>query len=254
MIFDLDDTLFDCTGSLVAASRRRAAGALVTSGLRMTEQEAVALQEELDEAHGPHFLVFDEIGREYGLSREAVDAAYHAYNSDEVEDIETFPDVRPTLRQLRRQGVRCFLVTSGLYRRQSTKIGKLGLAEEFDQIIINDVERGVPLSECLRYLFEKYNLVPPEVLVVGDRPQEEIRVGNELGTGTARFLHGKFSEAEPRDQLETPQYYVNRIFQIPAIVRLAEMNKKPENLRIVAVGGGRGCPLCSKAARPTAGT
>ncbi|MGD2175320.1 MAG: uridine diphosphate-N-acetylglucosamine-binding protein YvcK [Candidatus Brocadiaceae bacterium] len=243
VVFDLDDTLYDCTGTLLEGSRRRAARALVEAGLPISEEEAVALQEELTERHGPHFLVFDEIARRYELPEEAIDEAFRAYNRDEVGPIEPFPDVLPTLRFLRGQGVLCFLLTSGLHRRQSTKIQTLGLGEAFDDAVINDIERGELMSECLRYLLEKHGLRPEETLVVGDRPQEEIHVGNQLGTVSAQMLHGRFSSFEPRDATERPDYRIARIAQVPTLVRLINMNKSPETLRIVAIGGGTGLPI-----------
>ena len=47
VIFDLDDTLYDCTGSLIDASRRRAARAMVEAGLPSTEEEVYQLQKDL---------------------------------------------------------------------------------------------------------------------------------------------------------------------------------------------------------------
>jgi len=243
VVFDLDDTLYDCTGTLLEASRRRAAEVLVECGLPMGAEEALSLQRELARRHGPHFLVFDEIARLYELDQEAVDRAYHAYNRDEVGDIWAFPDVLPTLNLLRGQGIQCFLLSSGLHRRQVAKVDRLGLDDAFDDIVINDIERGAMLSECLRYLLDKHGLRPAEALVVGDRPQEEIRVGNDLGATTAQMLHGRFSTFEPRDAGETPDYRITRIFQVPALLRLANMNRPPEALRIVAIGGGTGLPI-----------
>lgn len=243
VVFDLDDTLYDCTGTLQEASRRRAARVLVECGLPMSEEEALALQRDLAEKRGPHFLVFDEIARRYGLDDDAVDRAFRAYNSDEVGNIKPFPDVPDTLGLLRRQGVRCFLLTSGVHRRQQTKIRKLGLEDAFDDIMINDADRGTLLGESLRYLLEKHHLRPDEVLVIGDRPPEEITVGNELGTLTAQMLHGRFAASEPRDAHEQPDYCITGISQVPTLLRLANMNKGPESLRIVAIGGGTGLPI-----------
>ena len=243
VVFDLDDTLYDCSGTLVEAARRKAAGVLVEAGLPMSEEEAVALQRELAQAHGPNFLVFDEIARRYGLDAEVVDGAYRAYNSDEVGPIEPFPAVPETLAQLRSQGVLCFLLTSGTHRRQSAKIKQLGLETAFDEIVINDVDRGALMSECLRYLLTKHRLRPDEVLVVGDRPQEEIRLGNDLGMLTAQVLHGRFSSFAPRDEHERADYRVTGVFQVPTLMRLANMGKPPHALRIVAMGGGTGLPI-----------
>jgi uncharacterized cofD-like protein len=243
VVFDLDDTLYDCTGTLVEASRRRAAHVLVENGLPMSEDEALALQQELAEAHGPHLLVFDEVARRFGLDHDVVDRAYRAYNSDEVGSIKPFPGALEAVRSLRSDGLCCLLLTHGVHRRQQTKIHKLGLEDAFDEIVINDADRGEPLSECLRYLLERRSLRPEEVLVVGDRPPEEIRIGNDLGATTAQVLHGRFSSFEPRDEREVPDYRISDVFQVPTLVRLANMNKPPEVLRIVAIGGGTGLPI-----------
>ncbi len=243
VVFDLDDTLYDCTGTLLDESRCRAARVLVEQGLPMSEREAVELQKELGERHGPRFLVFDEIARRYGLDEEVVRKAYRAYNSDEVGDIQPARDVVPTLRFLRERGRQCFLLTSGIHARQSRKIDKLGLAELFDDIVVNDVERGELMGESLRYLLEKHDLRPLETLVVGDRPHEEIHIGNELGTLTAQVLRGRFSSFEARDATEKADFRISGIFQVPTILGLVNMNKPPEALRVAAIGGGTGLPI-----------
>jgi len=243
VVFDLDDTLYDCTGTLLEASRRRAAKVLVESGLPLSGDQALDLQRELAEQQGPHFLVFDEIARRYGLDDEVIEKAYRAYNSDAVGDIELFPDVVPTLEFLRAHGVLCFLLTSGIHKRQSAKIRKLGLEQAFDETAIIDVDRGGLMSESLRYLLDKHRLRPDEALVVGDRPQEEIRVGNDLGATTAQVLHGRFSAFEPRDNRERAEYRIAGVFQIPTILRLVNVNKPPQSLKIVAIGGGTGLPI-----------
>ena len=78
VIFDLDDTLYDCTGMLVGASRRRAARAMVDAGLPMTVEEAYKLQNTVAEKYGPSSLVFDEIAKIHGMDRSLVELALKA--------------------------------------------------------------------------------------------------------------------------------------------------------------------------------
>src|SRR3989338_2468612 len=101
VIFDLDDTLYDCTGSLIEASRRRAAKSMVEAGLPCTEDEAYQLQKELAEKHGPYHPVFNEIVNRFHADPKLVSTAYKAYNSSEVVGIKPFSDVIPTLKELR---------------------------------------------------------------------------------------------------------------------------------------------------------
>ncbi len=49
IIFDLDDTLFDCTHTLVDSARKRAAKAMVNEGLNCSEKEAYNKMNELIE-------------------------------------------------------------------------------------------------------------------------------------------------------------------------------------------------------------
>lgn len=247
VIFDLDDTLYDCSGTLIAASRRRAAETLVKNGLPMSAEEAFEFQNQLAAAYGPHFLVFDEIGRRYGLDEKVLAAAYRAYNSENIEaPITLFPDTLSTLNELRQMGVMCFLLTVGHHMRQKAKIQKLGLEGLFDDFLINDYDRGSVMTECLRYLLYKHSLKPAEVMIVGDRPGEEIRHGNELGMVTVQLMHGRFSLARPRDEFEMADYRISSLFQIPTILNLASMGKTPDKLRIVALGGGTGLPVVLK--------
>jgi len=121
IIFDLDDTLYDCTGSLLEASRKRAAKAMVNAGLPCTEEEAYLLQKKLSEMHGPYYPVFNEISNKFNMGHELVRSAVKAYNSNEVTDIQLFPDVVPTLKKLAQEEYKLFLLSTGIYERQDKK-------------------------------------------------------------------------------------------------------------------------------------
>jgi FMN phosphatase YigB (HAD superfamily) len=145
VIFDLDDTLYDCSGSLIDASRSRAAKALVEAGLPCTEEEVYQLQKELTEKYGPYYHVFNEIVNKYNADSKLVTIAYKAYNSSEVSEIKPFPYVIPTLKELKEKGHKLFLLTVGVHERQEKKINILGLKPYFDEIVISDQEIGLPL-------------------------------------------------------------------------------------------------------------
>ena len=184
VLFDLDDTLFDCCGLLVEAARRRAARAMVDAGLPCTEEEAYEAQVRLAEERGPRFNVFDAIAHAHGMSSELSEVALAAYNSEEVGDIEPFPDVPPTLERLRAQGYRLLLCTVGVTARQHKKIEALRIAPYFDEIVINDVETGEHRDECFLELISRHGLKPEEVLCVGDRVQADARNGTIVLTVT----------------------------------------------------------------------
>jgi uncharacterized cofD-like protein len=243
VIFDLDDTLFDCTGLLVEASRRRAARAMVEEGLPVSEEEAYELQKTVAEKFGPSTLVFDEIARMYGKGQALVRAALRAYNSSEVSNIQPFPEVIPTLQQLKSEKYKLFLVTTGVHTRQEKKIELLGIAPFFDQILVNDQEVGLLLEDCYRGLLRRYDLVPGEVVVVGDRVDAELRVAKKMGMFAIQMLHGRYKSVVPLQESDRPDYKIKKIYHLSTILGLINMGKSPDRLRIVAVGGGTGLPM-----------
>jgi uncharacterized cofD-like protein len=243
VIFDLDDTLFDCTGLLVEAARRRAARAMVEEGLPLGEAEAYELQKIIAERLGPSSLVFDEIARTYKMGPKLVKAALRAYNSSDVSDIKPFPDVVPTLRQLKLEKYKLFLVTTGVHTRQEKKIELLGIAPFFEQILINDQEVGLHLEDCYRGLLRKYGLVAAEVVVVGDRVDAELRVAKNMGMFTIQMLHGRYKSELPFQESERPDYKIQKIYHLSTILELINKGKFPDRLKVVAVGGGTGLPM-----------
>lgn len=249
VIFDLDDTLYDCTGLLIDASRRRAAKAMVEAGLPCSEEEVHSLQKELTEKHGPYYLVFNEIVNRYKADRKLVSLAYKAYNGSEVVDIKPFPDVIPTLQELKGKGYKLFLLTVGVYERQEKKIQILGLKPYFDEIIINDQEIGLRMEDCILDILGRHSISTGETVMVGDRVRDELRVAKSMGMTTIQMLHGRFKSEPVANGYDKPDYKIKRIFQIPTILQLNNMGKIPEMLKIVAIGGGTGLPILLEGAK-----
>lgn len=243
IIFDLDDTLYDCTGSLLEASRKRAARAMVNAGLPCTEEEAYILQKELSEKHGPYCPVFNEIANKFNMGHELVRSALKAYNSNEVTDIQLFPDVVPTLKKLAQEKYKLFLLTTGIYERQYKKIELLNLEPYFDEIIINDQEVGLLMEDSFEAIVRKYSLSPQNVVVVGDRVRGELRIAKSKGMVTVQMLHGRFKNETADDSSNKPDYKIKRFFQLPTLLKLKDTGKTHDNLRILAIGGGTGLPI-----------
>ena len=243
VIFDLDDTLYDCTGSLIDASRSRAAKALVEAGLPCTEEEVYQLQKELTEKYGPYCHVFNEIVNKYNADSKLVTIAYKAYNSSEVSEIKPFPYVIPTLKELKEKGYKLFLLTVGVHERQEKKINILGLKPYFDEMVISDQEIGLPMEDCMRDLIERHAINFREAVMVGDRVREELRIAKSLGMTTIQMLHGRLKNEPAVNECDKPDYKIKRIFQIATILQLQNMGKTPDRLKILAIGGGTGLPI-----------
>lgn len=248
VIFDLDDTLYDCANTLVESAKRRAASAMVKAGFPGTEKAAYEKQIGLQKKLGPKISVFDAMCEEANvnpaLGKKIVDAALAAYNAEEVGKIKLFPGVRQTLGKLKKRGIRLVLVTSGSPARQKRKIKILEIGKLFDLILIHDIGREMPKEQFLRRPMQKFNLKPNEILSVGDRLFSEIKISNRLGYHTAQFLFGRFKDVPAKSDLEEPDY---RISGIPELLKIIDeigegRGLLPKERKIAIIGGGTGLP------------
>ena len=209
IIFDLDDTLYDCSGTLVLKSKKLASK-IISKAIKCSEAEALRLQLELEERLGPKADISREIANLYNLPEEFCREISNTINTLEVEDAILFPDAIDAINELKRIGYKLFLVTLGKKEWQERKIKVLGLENVFDEIIITDNPLGK--EKCFKEILIKYNLVPEHVLCVGDKIKVEIQVGKRLGMSTALMKHGRhynFYKSEINDS--EPYTYITKI-------------------------------------------
>ena len=247
VFFDLDDTLFDCSGSIVENARKRAAKAMVEAGLPCSAESAYWMQVRLFKKLGPMEDIFDRMCDSFGISkdekRRIVKAGFKAYNSDEVENISLYPGVPETLDALKKKGIKLVLITSGIHERQAKKIRILGLEKKFDLVLIHDIERDQSKFGEFKRAMKQLRLSPVNVIVVGDKVSSEIKMANKLGMASVRILRGRFSKIKPRNELEEPDYSIGQISEVlPLLKKACACKAKESGLRVVAIGGGTGLP------------
>ncbi len=244
VIFDLDDTLFDCTGQLVEQARKRAARAFVESGLPLTEQQAYKLQIETIKKFGDKGDVFERILEKFPVYNKSavLEKVLHEYNSDNVPKIFLFPEAKSLLRELKSKGIKTGIVTSGLPSRQMKKIRLLGLEKIVDFVIVHDAEKGTSKENCFVQALRKLSAKPQEAVSVGDRVFSEIKISNRLGTHTVQMLHGRFKDTKPKSDMEEADYKIKKLSELPGIIQKIE-NAKNNEPKIVLVGGGSGTSI-----------
>jgi len=247
VLFDLDDTLFDCSGTLVKDARKRAARAMVLAGLPTTVPHAFALQEEIEAKMGPRIPAFEFITDLFALPKSTATqiqhAALKAYNQPILGRIKPLQNAVRVLKLLRKRGIQTAIVTSGNIARQKQKIKKLRLSPLVDSIEYHDIEKESSKKKHFESILKKFRLNPADVLCVGDRVHSEIKAGNALGMTTVRFLHGRYACLKPATKLEVPDFEITSLSKIPSIIRMLDKqraNNLSPNPRIVVIGGGSG--------------
>jgi FMN phosphatase YigB (HAD superfamily) len=215
VIFDLDDTLYDCLGQRVRVTHRYAAQAMVEAGLK-ADIEAVYRARMRAFRTDPMLRHIDaEVARHFRAENpeEVSRAAREAYFNCPVGKLTLFPGSLPLLRFLAKRGVRNFVVSFGEPKTQHAKVKALGLDREpsIEKIYFADRSNVLTKEAAFRKIQKKTQLKPSEILVVGDRPMREIRAGKELGMHTVRLLHGEFKSQMPVGPEEEPDYVIKKI-------------------------------------------
>ncbi|AKD04706.1 HAD family hydrolase [Pontibacter korlensis] len=81
-----------------------------------------------------------------------------------------------------------FLVTTGYTKMQQSKVDRLGLEKDFDEVHIVDPSiSGKTKKDIFKDILDRHGFDATDVLVVGDDPESEIKAGKELGIDTVLY-------------------------------------------------------------------
>ena len=218
VIFDLDDTLYDCFAQRVRRAHRHAASAVVKAGLKATV-EAVYRARMKAFRQDPMLKHIDaEVARQFkAADPEALSKiARDAYFNTPVGKLKLFPGTLPLLRMLHARGVRVFVVSFGEPPIQKAKVKALGLDGHpaIDKIFYADRDKLLTKEAAFQIIQQELDLPAGEVLIVGDRAMSEIRAGNELGMHTVRIRRGEFAAQDPQGRQEVADYEVRNISEV----------------------------------------
>ncbi|MBU0635978.1 uridine diphosphate-N-acetylglucosamine-binding protein YvcK, partial [Candidatus Micrarchaeota archaeon] len=244
VFFDLDDTLFDTTGQLFVAAQKQAAKAMVKAGLPISWKEALNRQLNLLQKRGPMEPVFERLVEQFDLSEKKKQEImeiwlWHHYNSPLPKKLFLLPTVKPTLKQLAKQGIKIIIVSRGLPERQHKKIKVLGLSKLVDWVEIQDQRKPASKKSHFERGCKKFGLKPSECVSIGDRLHSEIRISNALGMHTIQILHGRFASVPPAKTIEEPDFRIKQIKEVLPLLKKIAFGKH-KNPKIVLAGGGTG--------------
>jgi FMN phosphatase YigB (HAD superfamily) len=181
-VFDLDHTLFDphtlpraMFGDIEARIRAVAAGLV----------SATVLDAALADAWR---LPFDRLAAQYHLPKTVHTAWEEGARALQVtQPLLPYADVLSTLVPLT---LRRFLLTTGFRQLQESKIRQLGFASLFTAVYIDALDPPGPVGKrvLLERLLIEHSLRPSEVVVLGDRADDELAAARALGMEAVQVL------------------------------------------------------------------
>jgi putative hydrolase of the HAD superfamily len=175
VLFDLDETLFDRTTSLVVFltyQHGRFADRLGEVTFEVWRDRFLALDPR-GYVHKP--LVYLALLTELSGDLTAVDALLDDYREHCREHARGSPGMAATLMALRSYGLRLGIVTNGETEFQTRHVDALGLTALVDAVLISEAE-GLrkPDAALFRRAADRLHVALPECLFVGNNPVVDV--------------------------------------------------------------------------------
>ena len=132
VLFDLENTLFDSS-----AHKKRcvvlAVQSMINAGLKMEKEEAENLlwEEYLNTFHGPQ-VISDFLKNNNQMIPEILEAGINGYRKVWTESMNSYPEVKETLTQLKSLGLRLGMITDAQIKKALKRTEALGLLDFLD--------------------------------------------------------------------------------------------------------------------------
>ena len=125
-----------------------------------------------------------------------------------------FPFSEEVLRRLS-QRYKLAVISKAVSGNVETRRQQIRDLEHYFEFIVADTEKTQEqFIECIQRL----NVRPQETLVVDDRADRGIQIGNRLGCQTAWIRQGKYSDKMPDKETGEPTYRINSVEDLLVIL------------------------------------
>lgn len=189
IIFDLDDTLIDTTGSVTPFKMRECLKSLVNRGLELDDfQLAYQKLMHINESEPSSKEALQKFLAHFGLELDSEIQAIMKNSLPQDFSIPTTPHAKEVLELFAKKHT-LTLVTGGYPPFQLEKLEKAGIDRSFfSKIAIPEDSIKKPLYEGL---IKEFSIHPQEVLVCGDRIAMDLAPAHQLGCKTVHMRWGR---------------------------------------------------------------
>lgn len=229
IVLDLDDTLLDTSGLLIPGACLKIYNHLKSMGFSNSFESFETSRKSFvkQSSHKEFFKKFvAENTQALRLNSNTADELLkqitnYFYDPEIPENIHLLEGATENLNYFQKK-YKLALVTSGIEKTQKLKVAKLNLNSFIpieNQFYISG-EMLKTKKQAFQILIEKEKIKATELLSIGNRLSQEIRMCKELGGHTCYFQYGEHAEDTPKDQFEIPDFTVKTHHEIIATCRL----------------------------------
>jgi|SRR3989338_1521543 len=216
VIFDLDNTLIDFM-TMKNHSCGAAISAMIDAGLNVDKGKALKELFSLYDKYGlEEKTIFQKFLKKVmnKVDYEVLASGIVAYRRVRAGFLEPYPHVSDVLFELKRRGIKLAIVSDAPRLKAWIRLVSMKLNRLFDVVItFEDTKELKPSTKPFELAFKKLKLRPSECLMVGDRPERDIKGAKKLGMSTC---FAKYGNIKARDS--KADYEINDIKELLEIV------------------------------------
>ena len=216
VIFDLDNTLIDFM-SMKKMSCDAAVSAMIGAGLNVDKDKALKELFSLYDKHGMEDRsIFQKFLKKLAKSidYEVLASGIVAYRRVRAGFLEPYPHVAEVLFELKKRGIKLAIVSDAPRLKAWIRLVSMKVNHLFDVVItFDDTKELKPSIVPFKAAFKKLGLNPDECLMVGDRPERDIKGAKKLGMHTCFARYGN-----PKAKGSGAGYEINDIKELLEII------------------------------------
>ena len=216
VIFDLDNTLIDFM-RMKKISCDAAISAMIDAGLNVDKEKAMRELFYLYDKYGlEEKTIFQKLLKKLTkrINYEVLASGIVAYRRVRTGFLEPYPHVAEVLFELKRRGIKLAIVSDAPRLKAWIRLVTMKLNHIFDVVVtFDDTKEMKPGTKPFLFAFEKLKLKPYECLMVGDRPERDIKGAKKLGMMTCFARYGN-----PKAKPLGADYEINDIKELLEIV------------------------------------
>ncbi|MBW2995596.1 HAD-IA family hydrolase, partial [Candidatus Woesearchaeota archaeon] len=187
VIFDLDNTLIDFM-KFKTMSCEAAIDAMIDAGLNLPKKKALKILYDIYFKEGledPH--IFQKFLKKVTGKMDYKKLAYAivAYRNTRTGFLRTYPGTRETLMKLKKKGLKLAIVSDAPKLKAWIRLANMRIDDFFDVVVgLEDTGRTKPSRLPFRAALRELKVKPFECLMVGDRPERDMKGARQLGMKT----------------------------------------------------------------------
>ena len=216
VIFDLDNTLIDFM-RMKKLSCDAAITAMIDAGLNLNKEKALEQLFKLYDKYGlEEKRIFQRFLKKLTkkVDYEILASGIVAYRKVRAGYLEPYPHVNSILFELKKRGVKLAIVSDAPRLKAWIRLVSMRINHLFDVVVVfEDTKKLKPSIEPFNVAFKKLKVKPSECLMVGDRPERDIKGAKQLGMMTCFAKYGN-----PNAKSSEADYEINDIKELLEIV------------------------------------